>query len=434
MTTRSTPSVRSARSTRPARSIRFTFTRAVALAVALGTAAALGGCEKKPIAQARADYLDSASGDVVIAVAWPLKSSKATLVKGIDLAVDEVNRRGGILGGRKIRILLKDDAASLTVGRQMAQEIANTVEVAAVIGHLNSYVAAPAAQIYDRAGVVMITPGASGQKITEQGSQFIFRSLPGNRDQGSQIADYAAAQGYKSVAIYYVKNYGIDIANYFEQRAHELGIATADRRSYDMEGDDHRVILDNWASFVKMDAIFLVGSMPEGAQIMQDIRAAGLTVPVFGNAGLDSADLIKRGGDSVKGTVVFSLFNVGDPRPEVRAFGQTYQQKFGTLPDSTAAQGYDALHLLVHAMTTARSAVPAKVAEALRATRNWQGVTGLHTFDAKGDVVEKRLAKVVIDDGKFVYFDAAPPRARTQSANPPRLAGPAAPERIAAAR
>lgn len=376
----------------------------------LAVAMTLGACEQEPVAQQRAERMANATGDVVIAVAWPLKSSKANLVEGIDLAVEEVNRRGGILGGRKIKILLKDDGASLTTGRQIAQEIANDVDVAAVIGHINSYVAGPAAQIYERAGLLMVTPGASGQKITDQGGHLIFRSLPGNRDQGRQIADYAAAQGYKSVAVYYVKNYGLDLANYFEKRARELDISIVDRRSYNIEGDDHSLIMENWASFVKMDAIFLVGSVPEGAQIVHRIRAAGLTVPVFSNAGLDSADLIKRGGSSVDGTVVFSLFNVEDPRPEVGAFGERFRKKFGKLPDSTAAQGYDVLNLLVYAMSKAQSTVPSKVAATLRATRGWSGVTGLHTFDKKGDLVEKKLAKVIVKDGKFVYFETGVPQ------------------------
>lgn len=75
-------------------------------------------------------------------------------------------------------------------------------------------------------------------------------------------------------------------------------------------------------------------------------------MPVFGGAGLDSPELIERGGKSVEGTVVFSLFNMGDARPEVLAFGERYKAKFGVLPDSTAAQGYDTLKLLVHAINS----------------------------------------------------------------------------------
>ncbi len=369
----------------------------------------LAACEKAPIAQQRAEHLAQAQGDITVAVAWPLKSAKATLVKGAQLAADEINGNGGILGGRKIKLLLKDDAGSLNTGRQVAQEIANDIDVAAVIGHLNTYIAAPASLIYERAGLVMITPGASGQKITEQGGQLVFRSLAGNRDQGRQIGDYAAAQGYKRIAIYYIKNdYGIDLANYFEQRARELGITVVDRRSYDMGGDDHGTTLGNWASFLKIDAIFLVGSLPEGGQILREIRGAGLNMPVFGGAGLDSPDLIKLGGPSVEGTVVFSLFNLNDPRPAVLAFDQRYQAKYGLLPDATAAQGYDTLKLLAHAMVAAHSTVPAKVAGALREVKGWSGVTGEHTFDDKGDLVAKPLAKVVVTGGKFVYFPTTP--------------------------
>ncbi|AMC34984.1 ABC transporter substrate-binding protein [Janthinobacterium sp. B9-8] len=373
-------------------------------------ALALAGCEQKNLTQQRAERLAETKNELLIAVAWPMNSSKTTLLDGINLAVEELNQSGGVLG-RKVKILLKDDAASLTKGRLVAQEIADDINVAAVIGHLNSYIAAPAAQIYERAGLVMITPGASVQKITDQGGKYTFRSLPGNRDQGRQIADYAAEQRYKRIAIYYIKNdYGVDLANYFEQRAHELGMTIADRRSYNMGGGNHAAILADWGSFLATDAIFLIGSLPESAQILHDIRAAGMKVPVFGGAGLDSPELIKLGGKSTEGTVVFSLFNMDDPRPEVFEFGKRFKKKFGTFPDSTAAQGYDTLKLLAQAMKTANSTVPDQVATALRATRNWHGVTGVDSYSAKGDLVGKRLAKVVVRGGKFEYFKAAPPK------------------------
>lgn len=399
--------------------------------VVLAGLALLAGCERKDAAALRAERQAEAQGPVLVAVAWPLKLGKASLAQGVDLAVEEINGAGGILGGRKLKILFKDDASSLSRGRLVAQEIADDPEVAAVIGHLNSYITAPASQIYERAGLVMVTPGASGQKITEQGGRLVFRSLPGNREQGRQIGDYAAARGYKSVAIYYIKNdYGIDLANYFEQRAHELGIAIADRRSYNMGGDNHAALLAEWAAFLKTDAVFLCGSLPESAQILREARAAGLKVPVFGAAGLDSPDLIRLGGASVEGTVVFSLFNVGDPRPEVRAFGERFRQRFGVLPDSTAAQGYDAVQLLVHAMKRANSTEPVKVAAALRETRNWPGVTGRTTFSEKGDPVDKRLAKVIVRNGAFEYFDTVPAGATQVAENGHREANSPGADRL----
>lgn len=367
----------------------------------------LTGCEQKTPRQLRAAHLESGRGDVVIAVAWPLRSVKGTLRDGVDLALEEVNQAGGVLGGRKVRLLFKDDESSLTKGRLVAQEIANDPDVAAVMGHLNSFIAAPTSLIYERAGIVMITPGASGQKITDEGRQLVFRSLPGNRDQGRQIGDYAAQRGYRNVAVYYIKNdYGIDLANYFEQRANELGIAIADRRSYNMGGDNYATTLSDWASFLKFDAIFLAGSLPESAQIIREARAAGIAVPIFGAVGLDSPELIRLGGSSVEGTVVFSLFNANDPRPEAQLFRRKFLAKFKREPDSSAGQGYDTLKLLVHAIQKAGSPVPDKIAAALRDTQNWRGVTGNHTFSQTGDTVAKPMAKVAVSGGKFVYLNS----------------------------
>lgn len=168
---------------------------------------------------------------------------------------------------------------------------------------------------------------------------------------------------------------------------HELGIALADRRSYNMAGDNHAALLTEWASFMKTDAVFLAGSLPESAQIARAARAVGPSIPIFGGAGLDSPELMKRGGASVEGTVVFSLFNAGDPRPEALAFAQRYRKRYGVVPGSSAAQGYDTLKPIAHAMTKANSAAPAQVAAALRATRGWHGVTGVSTFSEQGDLV-----------------------------------------------
>lgn len=371
-------------------------------------AAALSACHRASLAQERADHLARSQGDVVIAVAWPLNSSKGTLVQGIELAVDEVNRTRGVLGGRKLRIVLKNDESSLTTGRLVAQEIADDIDIAAVIGHLNTYVATPAEQIYDRAGLVMVTPGASGQAITAQGSRMVFRTLPGNRQQGRQIAEYAAAQGYRNVGIYYIKNdYGIDLANNFEEHARKLGITVADRRSYNKEADDHAGLMNDWATFLKLDAIFLIGSLPESPNILRDIRAAGIKVPVFGGAGLDSPDLIKSGGGSVEGTVVFTLFNPDDARPAVVSFCDRFRQRYGAFPDSTAAQGYDAVKLLTRAIDTAHSIVPADIATALHGARRWEGVTGYFTFGPEGEPEAKPLAKSVVKGGRFVHSNMA---------------------------
>jgi branched-chain amino acid transport system substrate-binding protein len=368
----------------------------------IGWLCLLSACAEKTAVQQRAEHLARGTDEVVIGVAWPMKSSKAAMADGVQLAADEINANGGVAGKRRLRLVIKDDEASLSKGRLLAQEFANDPQVSAVIGHLNTYVADAAAQIYERAGIVMVTPGSSGQKVTEDGRQYVFRSLPSNPEQARQIAAYAAAAGYKRIALYYIKNdYGVDLANKFEQQAASAGLQIADRRSYNMAGDNYGSVLHDWASFLKFDAIFLIGSLPESPTIIREAREAGITVPIFGGAGLDSPQLIKLGGRAVEGTVVFSLFDGGAARPEVARFRSQFQRKYGRLPDSAAAQGYDALHLVAQAMDRAGSVVPGQVAGALRTTRNWSGVTGQYTFAATGDLVGKQMFTMTVQDGQF---------------------------------
>src|SRR5690606_19496880 len=94
-----------------------------------------------------------------------------------------------------------------------------------------------------------------------------------------------------------------------------------------------------------------------------------------------------------------------DPRPEARTFREAFEARYGQVPDSWAARGYEAVHVLAQAMEAADSAAPEAVAAMLRETDQFRGVTGALGFDEKGDVVGKRLVTAIVSDGRFVYHD-----------------------------
>jgi branched-chain amino acid transport system substrate-binding protein len=92
-------------------------------------------------------------------------------------------------------------------------------------------------------------------------------------------------------------------------------------------------------------------------------------------------------------------------KPEVIAFDKAFKAKYGVAPNQFAAQGYDALHLLAHAILNGGSTVPAKMAMTLRSVKNWQGVTGPHTFDKFGDVEGKTFIMKMVKNGKFRFIE-----------------------------
>jgi branched-chain amino acid transport system substrate-binding protein len=350
---------------------------------------------------ARAQRAASASGDIVIGAVWPWGGGKGALWEGIELAVEEINAGGGVLK-RKLRIVKEDDESSLTKGRLIAQEFAENPDMVAVIGHLNSYVALPATSIYQSAGLVYLTPGATNYKLNSQGYDLAFRTIPSNRSISRRMADDMAAQGHRRLAIYYLKDKNNqDMANYFEQRARDLGLTIVDRRSYIQGSEDFSDAIQRWKDLYQFDALFLAATMPESAYFIAQARKMGLNVPIFGSESIDSHWLMETAGAAAEGVVLPEFVVRDDTLPAYRHFSEIFMRKYGRPPSAIAAQGYDTVHVLAQAIDRANSSVPDKIAQALHNTRKWQGVTGEYTFDGKGDIPDKTIAIKVVRDGKL---------------------------------
>jgi branched-chain amino acid transport system substrate-binding protein len=363
----------------------------------------LAACSDTDIAAQRAARAAKATGDIVVGVSWPFSTAKGRLWEGVAMAQEEINAAGGVLG-RKLVFVKEDDQLSVTKGTVIAHKFAENLDMVAVIGTLNSYIAIPTAPVYEFAGMVMLTQGSSVVRLTNQGYKKVFRMIPSNRDVGEMLAEYSKSKKYKHVLVYYVKNeYGQDLANAFERRATEIGVEVTDRVSYLAGAGDYKLAMQHWKDFYNFDAIFLAGSLPEGAQIISAAREIGIKVPIFAADGLDSPDLMALGGDAVEGVEVTAFFHPNTPTPEVSAFNDKFFQRYKKLPDTSAALGYDAVNLLAHAMTKAKTTVPADIAAELHKLKGWSGVTGEHGFDGAGNVMNKPIVMQVVKKGQFEY-------------------------------
>lgn len=372
-------------------------------------AGACGGSDN--VAEERARRAREGQGDLQIAAAWSWSvRSEGFYGEGIDLAVQEINARGGILG-RTLQVLKEDDRESVNEGRLIAQRLANNPDVVAVIGHLGSHISIPVAPIYESAGLLMLTPASTSPELTQKGFRRIFRSVNNDARVGEQLATYAHTRGYRKVMICYVRNeYGLGLANAFEQAATRIGIDILARQAYEQSAPDQpgsfQRILDEWKD-IPFDAIFLAGAPPQAGFFITQARKAGINAPIFGGDALDTPQLLSSTGPEAEGTVVASIFHPDNPRPEVQRFVNAFEQAYGKRPDSWAARGYEAVTLLAHAMEQAGSAEPDAVAEALRTMKDWHGLTGAFTFDANGDVVGQSMVKVVVRNRSFAFLDEA---------------------------
>ncbi|MDH7479687.1 MAG: ABC transporter substrate-binding protein, partial [Syntrophomonadaceae bacterium] len=140
--------------------------------------------------------------DIVIGLAWPFATKNSMLKEGVEMAVDEINGRGGIKG-RKIRLVEKDDEGTVTGGVNAAQSLVKIPNLVAVIGHRASFVSIAASAIYEEAGVLMLSPASTAPNLTQRGYKMIFRNIPSDDEIARQMALYAAGRGHRRMAVYY---------------------------------------------------------------------------------------------------------------------------------------------------------------------------------------------------------------------------------------
>lgn len=372
---------------------------------ALAAIIALSGCTLKTgTAQERDSRAAAGSGDIVVGVGWPFADRNEWFLEGVTMAVDEINTGGGLLG-RKIRIVKGDDKQSITDGLSVAQSFADNPDMIAVIGHRSSVVSLPTSEIYNEAGLVMINPLSTNPQLTQKGFDKLFRIIPNDREIASQMGSFSARKGYKRIVIYYVNdNYGRGLANSFEDYAEAHGMTIVDRITYFGDTTELANQIKKWRA-LDCDAIFVADTVPKAAEFIARVRGAGAEVPILGGDGLDSNRLTEIAGQAAEGVIVASIFNPNDKRPEVSMFVSKFENKHKVLPNKLAAQGYDAVHLLSTAILKAGTTRPVKISEALHTLKDWPGVTGRHTFDKNGDVVDKQVVKKQVRNGKFEYIN-----------------------------
>ncbi len=379
--------------------------RLFVLAALLALAGLFAACQPLSIAEEREQRAlnATASDPIIVGIAFPL--SDPAFIKftwGVNMAVEELNSAGGVLG-RQIELIRQDDGRDITQGRLVAQRLADNPDVVAVIGHYNSFISLPASATYQFSGLLMLSPGSTNPALTRQGFDLVFRNVPTDTEVGRQMARYALSAGYRRMVILYANDsYGRGLGNVFELEAQNLSITIVDRRSF-VGGQSSFAEIVSALKRQDFDAVFFAGLAAEAHTFLHEAHEAGINVPLMGGDGLDSPELFGIDPEIADGTIVASFFHPA--LPSAQAFNERFAADFqGQLPDTWAAQGYDAVHLLAYAMEQAGSTAPHAVAAALHTIDAWEGVTGTHTFDANGDVVGKPVVLMIARNGVFEFL------------------------------
>ncbi len=327
---------------------------------------------------------------------------------GSQLAFDDINGKGGILG-QQIKLLVEDDQSKPEEAGTVVNKLIHQDNVVAMLGHVASSHSLAAAPICQAEKIPMISPSSTNPRVTQVGN-YIFRVCFLDTFQGAVMAKFAFdTLKVKRVAILVDvrSDYSVGLQTFFGQAFKKLGGEIVSEQSYSQGDSDFRAQLTAIKA-ANPEAIYVPGYYTEVGTIVHQARELGITVPFLGSDGWDSPKLWEIGGEALNGCYFSNHYATDDPNPVVQKFVNDYKAKYNQLPDALAALAYDAARILADAMQRAGSTDGEKVRDAIASTKDFDGVTGKISINEERNAVKSAVI-VKVENGKYLLTETIKP-------------------------
>ncbi|HEX9241297.1 MAG TPA: ABC transporter substrate-binding protein [Anaeromyxobacter sp.] len=404
-----------------------------ALVPAAALLLALAACEeKKPAAPApAASQAASPGGTLWFGHVGSMTGQEATFGdstdKGIRLAIEQLNAKGGVKG-KQLDLKTYDDQGKPEEAAVSATRLITQDKVTVLLGEVASSRSLAMAPIADANKVPHITPSSTNPKVTKDGDKtrpYVFRVCFIDPFQGTVMAKFATQKGVKKVAILRdIGNaYSVGLADYFLAKFKELGGTVVNDQSYKAGDQDFKAQLTAIKPKAP-DAIYVPGYYTDVALIARQAKELGIKVPLMGGDGWDSAKLFEIGGQAIEGSFFSNHYSPDDPSPRIQDFISKYKARHGAVPDSMAATGYDAAMVAADAIGRAKDLTGEAIAQAIAETKGFQGVTGVISIDADHNAVKPAVV-LEVKGGKAVWVATVTPDAPAPAAAPMPASQPA---------
>lgn len=320
----------------------------------------------------------------------PLAKQGQEVANAVKLAVDEWNQKGGV-AGMQIEVLDADDQGTPQIGVAAAEKVVADPEVVGAVWGITSVTCIPVSEILEKADLAMISPGCSNPKVTDRGLKSVNRLCARDDFQGPAGAIFAVNElKAKKLAIFDDGTTGPrGAADEAEKKAKALGAEVL--RYVIRSGDkDFRAILGTMPKDV--DAIYASLWAPDAALIAQQLPDVGLDVRIVGPDGqYEPVDYIQASAGAAEGNYVTFFVPDMTKIPAAVKFVEAFEAAYGPL-SSYGPLAYEATNIILGAVEKVGKADRAAIRDAVRATKDFNGILGFPIgFDAKGDVANATL-------------------------------------------
>jgi branched-chain amino acid transport system substrate-binding protein len=322
-------------------------------------------------------------------------------VNGAELAVAQINDKGGIKG-RKIELVVNDDQARPDQAVPLANKYIGDGLKIVVSGSYSGPTRA-AAGVFQQAKIPYISAYAIHPDITRAG-EFVFRTSFMGEVQGKAAAKFIGDNLKKKRVVLVTLNndFGQALSAGFKEAAPKLGLQIASEYTYAM-GDRQ---FGSIVASVKRDnpeVLYVSGYFFNGGPLVAQLRAGGVTAPIVGTEGFDTHNFIAIAKDAAEGVMITTSLDRDSKLPQMRQFIEDYEKRFKTPADMVAASVHTALNVAAAALEKAGTEDPAKIRAALAATKDFPASTGRISFNELGEVYKAAQIQI-IKNGKFRHY------------------------------
>ena len=372
---------------------------------------ATAGCKKKTTEAAAAAESANAT-EIVIGHYASMTGSTAHFGqdtdRGVRMALEEANGKGGVLG-KKLRLVTLDDRGDSAEAANAVNRLIDVEHVSAVLGEVASSLSLAGGRVAQRRKIPMISPTSTNPKVTEVGD-FIFRVCFIDPFQGKVMATFARQNlKFDKVAILKdVKNdYSIGLSDAFKTSFTALGGTIVAEQAYSQNDTDFSAQVTAIRG-TGAQAIFVPGYYSEVGSIARTADRLGLKIPLLGGDGWDSPDLFKIGGDAINGSYFSDHFAPDVATEKAKQFVANFTTKYGQAPTGLGALGYEAAEVLVDAIGRAGKLDGTAIRDAIATTKDFEGVTGKITMDAQRNPLKSAVV-LKVEGGKAKFETSIAP-------------------------
>ena len=339
-------------------------------------------------------------------VTGAVSSLDAPALNGAKLKVAEINAAGGVLG-RPLELEIFDTKSDPSTIASVASQLVGGGKLAAGLGFTDSDSALALGPIFQKAGIPFVTPGATSPKLPDQIGDTMFLACFGDNVQAAAGAEFVLSQ-LKAKNVYLLRDnsseYTTLLAKYFEEAFTKGGGAITGHDDYKSGDKSLTAQITKIKAMADKPAAIFISALPDDiGLVVKQFRQAGLMQPIVGGDGYDTPLLISVGGKA-SNDVYFSThaYMAADSTKEIQGFIKAYNAANKTDPENAfAALGYDAVALIADAIKRANSDDPAKVKDALAATKGLVGITGTISFRPGVRVPDKTATIIGAKDEKL---------------------------------